>query len=92
MFINESGIIGIVVVSLTDNVTGSLFLTLLLIVMLLMSICILFRMPIEWSSLIVMPLLIVIGSFQGSFISVLGVFLIYAGILLAKYWIVNNNN
>lgn len=89
MFINESGFIGIVLVHMTDNITGSLFLTLLLVLITILSFCLLFRIPIEWSSIIVLPLLITFASFQSDFISILGVFLIYMGVIFAKYYFVN---
>ena len=89
MFLNETGIMGVILISLTDNVTGSLFLTLLLILVTILSFCFLFRIPIEWSAVIVMPLLITFATIQGEFVSILGIFLIYMGVIFAKYYFVN---
>jgi hypothetical protein len=89
MFLNESGIIGVALISFTNNVTGSLFLTLLTIVGLLMMVCFLFRIPVEFSAIIVLPLLIVLMAYSSQFLAVGGVILIYLGVLFGRYFIIN---
>lgn len=83
-FINESGSVGIIVTYMTNNITGSLFLTMMMAVIVLICICFLFRLPIELSAIVVLPMLLVIMTEVGDFLAVGGVFLIYAGILFAK--------
>jgi len=83
-FINESGLIASVLNHMTINVTGSTFLTLLAIVMGLIVIALMFRLPVEWTSIIVFPFLIVTAAFYTDFLPVLGVFVIYLGILVGK--------
>lgn len=75
--------------ALTYNITGSEFLTLLLIVLTLVAICLMFRMPIELSIPIILPLLIAISITTSEIVTVLGVALLYAAIILAKKWIAN---
>jgi len=86
MFINETGFIGQIVADTTANVTGSLFLTLLSIVVILILIAVMLRIPIEFTAIFIMPLLIVLMSspYGGSFTAIGGVFLIYIGLLMAK--------
>lgn len=84
VFFNESGFVGTVIIGITNNVTGSIFLTLLLIVLLLLVAAALFRLSIEWTAIIIMPLLLVLMSYEGLFLPVGGVFLIYLAILLGK--------
>lgn len=84
VFFNESGTFGQLISYINVNVTGSLFLTLLFIVIMLIMICALFRIPIEFSAIFILPLLIVITAYVGDFLAVGGVFLIFIGILIAK--------
>lgn len=80
---NESGIVGGVFLGLME-ITGSLFLTLLVIILFLIAIALLLRIPLEFTAIIVLPMLIVFASYEGSAISLLGVALIYLSFLLAK--------
>ena len=66
------------------EITGSLFLSLLLITFLFMILAIAFRLPLEFSALFILPFLIVCTGIDGQLWSVLGVMLIYAGVLLGK--------
>jgi len=85
MFINETGFIGQIVAYTTYNVTGSLFLTLLGMVMILILIAVMLRIPIEFTAIFIMPVLLVLMAYQsGTFTAIGGVFLIYIGILMAK--------
>lgn len=84
VFYNESDSVGIIIHGLTNNVTGSLFLTLLVIIIMLMVVAFMFRLPIETTSVLIIPLLIVVVAYSGEFLQVGGVFLIYMGILIAR--------
>ena len=66
------------------EVTGSLFLTLFMLVLLLIVIALMFRIPIEFTALLVLPFLITVTAYESSFMSVAGVFLIYVALLLAN--------
>lgn len=84
MLFNESNVIGNLIVYMNSNVTGSLFLTLLFVVILLLAICALFRIPMEFTAIFVLPFLLAVMTDMGEFLGVGGVFLIYLGILVAK--------
>ena len=84
MLINGSGTIGTMIQYATADITGSLFLTLLGVVMLLLLLCFLFRLPIEFSAILVLPLLLGLMAYMQEFVAIGGVFLIYLGIVLGK--------
>lgn len=82
---NETGFIYAVVDGMTTNITGNIFLTLLLIVVALMLFAFAFRIAIEFTGILVFPLLIGLGVEGGAaFAPVLGVGIIYLSVLLAK--------
>lgn len=84
MFINASGTIGSILTYATSDVTGSLFLTLLGIVIGILFICVLFRIPMEFSAILVLPLLLGLMAYMQEFVPIGGVFLIYLGIIMGK--------
>jgi len=79
----EMGVVGQFFIGL-NGITGSLFLSLLLIAFFFLVLAIAFRMPMEMSAVFILPFLIVSASIEGQIWSVLGVFLIYGGVLLGK--------
>lgn len=84
MFVNQSDYVGILISSFTANVTGSLFITLLFIIIMSIMLAMMFRLPIEASSILVIPLMIVILAYYGNVMPVVGGFLIFLGIILSK--------
>ena len=75
--------------SLTTNITGNEFLTIFMLVMAIIAMCSVFRLPLELTIPLVLPLLITISISTGEIVSILGVGLIYAAILIAKKWVAN---
>lgn len=67
-----------------NEITGSVFMTLLLIVILLMIIAMIFRIPLEFTAILIMPMLLTFLAFESDFMSVTGVILIYLGIIVGK--------
>lgn len=89
VFINQTGLIGEMFASFTTYVSGSAFLTLLAIMILLIGLFIMFRVPIESTLILLLPVIIVFMAWSsGGFLAVGGVIIIMIGILLAKNWIV----
>lgn len=80
---NNTGMWGDVIGGLT-NITGSLFLTLLVMLILLFVFCMMFRIPVEATAILVVPVCIVMMAFSGALIPVGGLLLIYLAILFAK--------
>jgi hypothetical protein len=67
-----------------SQTTGSFFLTLLMIVVLAMVVFALLGLSIEWSSIFILPLLLVLMAYDAAFYPAGGVFLLYMAFLLAK--------
>lgn len=84
MLINHTGTVGVIVNYATTEITGSLFITLLAIVLGVLLLCLLLRIPFEFSAIIILPLLIGLMSYMDGFRAVGGVFLIYLGVILGK--------
>lgn len=87
LFLNETGFIAATLTNVSNNITGSLFLTLLLIMILFLLIAMIFRLPIEFAIVILAPLFLVFMAATSSFLAVGGVMLIYLGIIFAKNFI-----
>lgn len=86
-YLNTSGPVGIMLEYFTYNVTGSLFLTLLALILFLIFIAMALNIPVEWTSLFVIPLLLVSVSSQGDLWSILGALLIFLSFIFAKRFI-----
>lgn len=84
VYFDTNGIFYSVLAGLTANVTGSWFLTLMAVTLLVMAFSFAFRIPIEFTVILVFPLLIGFGAMTGSFMPVLGVGIIYMAILVSK--------
>lgn len=85
-FINQSQTIGMIVTQMTINSTGSLFLTYLSIVFIILLIAMVFRIPLEFTAIIVMPLLLTLMAYYSAFWTFGGIMLIYLAFLFAKHF------
>lgn len=85
---NESSSFGMIYNAVNTNITGSVFLTLLLIVFAIILLFLAFRLPLEASAILVLPLLITFLAFESSLYTIGGVTLIYLGVLWAKNWLI----
>ena len=88
-FINYDDSIGMLFQMVTDNLTGSEFLTILLIVLFLMGLTMAFRMPLEFSIVAVLPILLVSVFYVSNIFIVFGIGLIYLAIILGKKFFLN---
>ena len=70
--------------SMTSNITGSWFLTLLFLVLGFLLVCAVLRIRTEFSVLFVFPLLAYAVAVDTAIMSVLGVAMIYVSYLIAK--------
>lgn len=83
--IDTSGIIYSFMYAMTTNVTGSFFLTSFLIALFFMAFCMFFKIPIEFSAIILLPIhLAFLACVGANWLSITGTILIYLGILLGK--------
>ena len=86
---NSTGIIGSIIQNTTYNATGSIFLTLSIIVIGLIIIGMMFRLSFELIIIIILPILLVVTAFYGEFWAFTGTLLILLGILLSKIFFFN---
>lgn len=87
LFINVTDPLGIIVQHGTQSVTGSLFATLLIILIFLVAIGLMFQIPLEFLSIIILPYCLACGSHYSSFVAPMGVILIYIATLITKNWL-----
>lgn len=85
--INESGVIGIILMQGAATTTGDLFGALMLVMLFLFAICIFFRIPVEFSSLIMLPYCISAMAYYTLFVAPFTVLAIYFSVLIAKNWL-----
>lgn len=84
LFINTTETIGIVLGQGTITTTGSLFITLLIVILLLLAIAIMFQIRLEYTAILILPLVLSYMSFYGDWIATGTVLLIYISILITK--------
>jgi len=76
------------IITALDTITGSTFITLLLITILIMILFLglsqPFGWPLEYSIIIILPLHIAILAYISNWMAIVGSFLIYLGIIFAK--------
>lgn len=83
-FINQTGTIGTIYINATQNITGSEFLTLLGIIILIIAFFLMFQIPIEATLILIMPMLTIYAVISNDLVGFLGLTLLYLGILFAK--------
>ena len=87
-FINESGTIGIIFTSFTNNVSGSSYLTLMSIILLVIVFFMIFRLPVEATAILILPMILIFVAYSGDLIGIGMVALLYVGFLFAKNFII----
>lgn len=66
------------------NMTGSVFLTMLLLSLIIMLLIFLVHLPLEFSLILILPLHFTIYAYTADWIPILGSILIILGIIIAK--------
>lgn len=87
VFIDVNNSIGIIIGSASQTTFGSMFATLMFLVVLLFAICLMFGIRLEYSAIILLPLIITLGSYYSEFIAMLVVLIIYISLILTKNFI-----
>lgn len=85
-FINDTGVIAATINGLTNNFTGTIYLSLFIIIAAVFLLTALFRIPIEFGILFSLPILIGTAAYIGDFNLLLGTALLMISIILSKYW------
>lgn len=86
-FTNSSDVIGLVLVTMTNDVTGSIFLTLFYFTILLTVLCLGVGLPLEWTAIFVLPVAIASLAYYDDYLQIGGFALLYLGIVFAKNWV-----
>lgn len=87
-FLNCTEVVGQIVISTTDYTTGSLFLTFLFVMLFLVAISMAFQIKLEYTSIVILPLLLGYMAYYSEFIGIGSVILIYFSILITKNFII----
>jgi len=81
---NSTGTIGIIIDAITTNITGDPFLTMIFIFLIAITLFAILRVPLELSSILVVPLAIIMMVYSKQFVAIGGALLIYLGLIFAK--------
>lgn len=76
--------VGVSLITSLTNATGSLFLSLLVIVIFITALSLGLRLPVEFSAIFVLPLMLGVATVSSQIYPILGVTLIYLGFILGK--------
>lgn len=87
MFINASETIGLILAAGTTSITGSMVATLFMILLFLMVIALMFGIPLEFMSILVLPFCIVVAAYYGNFMVPVIIILAFVSMLIAKNWL-----
>jgi len=87
-FLNCTQTIGLVVQATTEQTTGTLFLTFLFVILILMAIAMMFKVPLEFTMILILPLTLALMAYYQNFLGVGAAFLIYLAVLMTKNWII----
>jgi hypothetical protein len=81
---NTSGVIYMAMAGWNDNVTGSLFLVLLIMFLLILGLCIVWRIPMELIAVIMIPVSFTFVAVDGAFSSILAIDFLIISFLIVK--------
>ena len=84
LFLQDAGFFGQIINGLT-NITGSLFLTLLYILIFFVVIALAMQIPLEWISVIYLPMCISLVAYTSDFLAIFGCLLIYLAFVVAQH-------
>jgi hypothetical protein len=73
----------------TLNITGSVFLSLLFIMIALLVIALALRIPIEYTAILVFPLILGFAAYYSAFLPAVGICILYLAVLAANNWLFN---
>ena len=88
IFLNTTETIGIIMARGTTYTTGSMFLSMLILVIILLAIAVLFQIPIEFTAILILPLLLSYMAFYKEFVVVGSVVMIYLAMVFARKFLI----
>ena len=87
IFINATQSIGQILAAGTAGITGSVVATLFAILLFLLVLGLMFGIPFEFMSVLILPFCISVAAFYGNFVLPVIVILLYVSMLIAKNWL-----
>lgn len=81
---NNASLVSKMLCTSSSTITGSMFLSLFLLFVILLAICIMFGIPMEFSGVILLPFVLVCMTYYSEFIGTGGIILIYLTFVIAK--------
>ena len=87
MFINETGIIGMILQAGTTTLTGNVVLSLILILIFIILLAIMFGIQLEYISIIIFPFCLACATYYNNFVLPIIIIILYVASLIAKHWL-----
>jgi hypothetical protein len=81
---NQSGVIGYFIVEATSNVTGSMFLTFIALLFIMIACIFLLRIPFSIGLFFMYPVVITLMAYNSAFLPFGGVIILIISLILAK--------
>jgi len=86
-FMDWNGTIGTLVLSSVETTTGSLILSLLILMVFILAIALVFGIKLEYTSILILPLVLGYTSYYGDFVALLFTILVYIAFIITKNFI-----
>lgn len=84
IFINETEIVGEIFLNISNNITGSIFLTGVMFLILMFVIASILRLPLELTGIFLLPIILIFMAFNTGWVAIGGIFLIYLAVVVAR--------
>jgi len=84
VFINATESIGIIIGNATTYTTGSMFLTLFVVLLFILAMALMFGIKLEYTAILVLPLMLGYMSYYSEFITIGVIIIFYLGFLVTK--------
>lgn len=86
-FINSTDVIGRILDSGTNTLTGSMVATLFFILLFLIVVAFMFGIPLEFLAVIILPFCLALGSYYNNFYVPIIILIIFVASIIAKNWL-----
>jgi len=86
-FINSTDVIGRILESGTNTMTGSMVATLFFILLFLIVIAFMFGIPLEFLAVLILPFCLALGSYYSNFYIPIIIIIVFFASIIAKNWL-----
>lgn len=87
IFMNSTDVIGRIMESGTNTLTGSMVATLFFILLFLMVVAFMFGIPLEFMAVIILPFCLALGSYYSNFYVPIIIIIVFVASIIAKNWL-----